>query len=509
MSSENTSKKPPVAPETPDLRPPQPEQATPEPGRAANKRGLLLLLLVAFTFFLLLDLAILAYFLWPEQKKEHFPVGNGASRQLDHAPPAPLSGRQQTQAVQPDPVGQQEAQAAREDWLLLREEAKGARISGWAGPDFARLERQAAQAGDLLRRGHPDQALPLYRQAAKKLQNLLRGRPERFVRAMSAGEAALQQGDGNTARAAFARALAIRPGDAAAQKGLDRAQSLDQVVALYTKALQAEQNGQARDAISFLEQAVRIDPDWDQAGQALERIRQQVLEERFSRAMADFHQAMLDKNSEEAAGHLARAARIRPDSPHVAQGNKELALLRKQQQLTRLGRRLGAAESGEEWQKVQAIAGQMLRLDPDSATAREAGKKAEKRAELDQRLVRIIKQPERLAEEAVLAEAKEILAVARATLNPGPRLAEQLQQVEGLVARAERPVTVTLRSDGATEVIIYHVGRMGSFAEKRVQLRPGRYTVVGTRPGFRDVRREIMVRADRNEPLLIRCTETI
>jgi tetratricopeptide (TPR) repeat protein len=504
MSSEKIPDRP---PDIPDLQPPRPEPDQ-QPAPAAKKRGLLLLLLVAFTFFLLLDLAILAYFLWPEKKQVDTSGGEpGQERQV--IPDSPLPEEKQPGTVLAEPAGRQQAEAVRVRWFGVREEGEAARVGLWAGEESARLLAKAAEAGKALAAGNPQQAADFFAQAADGMRALLDSRPDRFAQAMEEGRAALARGKAEEALADFSRALAIRPGDAAAQKGLDRAQSLDQVVALYTKALQAEQNGQARDAISFLEQAVRIDPDWDQAGQALERIRQQVLEERFSRAMADFHQAMLDKNSEEAAGHLARAARIRPDSPHVAQGNKELALLRKQQQLTRLGRRLGAAESGEEWQKVQAIAGQMLRLDPDSATAREAGKKAEKRAELDQRLVRIIKQPERLAEEAVLAEAKEILAVARATLNPGPRLAEQIQQVEGLVARAERPVTVTLRSDGATEVIIYHVGRMGSFAEKRVQLRPGRYTVVGTRPGFRDVRREIMVRADRNEPLLIRCTETI
>ena len=504
MSSE---KNPGRQPDIPDLQPPrlEPDQ---RPAPAVNKRGLLVLLFLAFIFFLILDLAILAYFFWPE-KKQADSSGGAPGQERQVIPVSPLSEEKHPGTVLAEPAGRQQAEAVRERWLGVREEGEAARVRLWAGEESARLLAKAAEAGKVLAAGNPKQAADLFGQAADGMRALLDSRSDRFVRAMSEGEAALQQGDGDTARDAFARAQAIRPEDAAAQKGLDRAGNIEQVLALYEKALRLEKQGGRAEAMRLLEEIRRLDPDYQQAAQALTRIRSDEQEERFSRAMADFHQAMLDKNSDEAAGHLARAARIRPDSQHVAQGSKELALLRKQQQLARLGRRLGTAEAGEEWQEVLELAGQMLRLDPHSATAREAGKKAKKRAELDQRLVRIIKHPERLAEEAVLAEAKKILAVAGATLNPGPRLEEQIRQVEGLVARAASPVAVTLQSDGTTEVIIYHVGRLGRFMRKTVRLRPGRYTVVGSRPGFRDVRREIMIRADRNEPLLIRCTETI
>jgi hypothetical protein len=54
------------------------------------------------------------------------------------------------------------------------------------------------------------------------------------------------------------------------------------------------------------------------------------------------------------------------------------------------------------------------------------------------------------------------------------------------------------------------VGRLGSFERKEIDLMPGRYTVVGVRPGYRDVRREVTVLPGRDAPtVMIRCEEPI
>jgi len=69
------------------------------------------------------------------------------------------------------------------------------------------------------------------------------------------------------------------------------------------------------------------------------------------------------------------------------------------------------------------------------------------------------------------------------------------------------PVTVTLYSDGQTEVAVYHVGRLGTFTEHRLELLPGEYTVVGTRAGYRDVRKQLQVPPGVSVLLVIRCEE--
>jgi hypothetical protein len=67
-----------------------------------------------------------------------------------------------------------------------------------------------------------------------------------------------------------------------------------------------------------------------------------------------------------------------------------------------------------------------------------------------------------------------------------------------------------LISDGYTDVVIYKVGRFGAFDRRDIELRPGTYTVVGTRNGYRDVRLTLDVVAGKiTTPLVVRCKEKI
>ena len=67
-----------------------------------------------------------------------------------------------------------------------------------------------------------------------------------------------------------------------------------------------------------------------------------------------------------------------------------------------------------------------------------------------------------------------------------------------------------LESDGLTEVVIYRVGQYGAFSTRDVELLPGRYTVVGTRDGYRDVRREVVLPPGAPpSPVTVRCEEPI
>ncbi len=75
---------------------------------------------------------------------------------------------------------------------------------------------------------------------------------------------------------------------------------------------------------------------------------------------------------------------------------------------------------------------------------------------------------------------------------------------------ASAPVRVRLESDDETEVTVYTVGRLGTFRERELELRPGAYTVVGSRRGYRDVRHQLVVVAGQEpEPLVVRCEEKI
>ncbi len=83
-------------------------------------------------------------------------------------------------------------------------------------------------------------------------------------------------------------------------------------------------------------------------------------------------------------------------------------------------------------------------------------------------------------------------------------------RIDQSVRVATTPISVELISDNKTEVVVFKVKRLGKFDRYELQLRPGPYTIVGTRDGFRDVRKTIQITHDSKlTSFSIECEESI
>ncbi len=225
--------------------------------------------------------------------------------------------------------------------------------------------------------------------------------------------------------------------------------------------------------------------------------------------MSGFFAAMDNKDLGRARGFLQRAAAISPNEPVVKDAAKQLKNAEITVRLAALEKAFNRFAAEEQWEKAREACEQALRLDPRAGFAVQSLEMVKQRIALEQAIRNILRKPGRLQDDGPLAEAGQVLETARAVNNPGPKLAALTASLDRLLARASTEVEVTLRSDNATEIIIYRVGKLGKFIQKQLKLRPGVYTVVGSRPGFRDVRRTLEVRTDRNISLSIRCEEQI
>ena len=86
----------------------------------------------------------------------------------------------------------------------------------------------------------------------------------------------------------------------------------------------------------------------------------------------------------------------------------------------------------------------------------------------------------------------------------------QIARLETLLPSFDKPVRLSLVSDNSTQIAIPSIGSFGTFARRDIELRPGKYTVVGTRNGFRDVRREITVApGQESQTIRVTCSDPI
>ena len=152
----------------------------------------------------------------------------------------------------------------------------------------------------------------------------------------------------------------------------------------------------------------------------------------------------------------------------------------------------------------------ILKLDPHIQFAREGQARAREHIRIAGRLTYFLDRPQALSADTYLQEALALLDQARGMGAAGPRRTERVQRLQALIRAYQTPIEVTLRSDQLTDVAVYRVGKLGRFSVHPLALRPGTYTVVGSRRGYRDVRREITL-VPHQEPLTLAiiCTEEI
>ncbi len=477
----------------------------PDAGREQKKRKKPPALLIGlFVLFLIVDAVVLAYWLLPASKKKSLPVPGPAQQETvvatGHTPPLSASAREKARLA---------AEAALNDWLHLQAGAEAENIAAWGGDAYGKITALVDRGDAAFAKQDFAGAGELYQQAGKRLQALLASKPKLLSAALSNGRAALEAQDSKTAIQWFNRALKLEADNQEAAHGRQRAENLDQVLSLHHQGLELEKKGKLDEARSTLAKAVRLDPEFKPVAATLARVEEKLRQRKFKQAMSGFFAAMDNKDLGRARGFLQRAAAISPNEPVVKDAARQLKSAEITGRLAALERAFNRFAAEEQWEKAREACEQALHLDPRTGFAVQSLEMVKQRIALEQAIRNILRKPGRLQDDGPLAEAGQVLETARAVNNPGPKLAALTASLDRLLARASTEVEVTLRSDNATEIIIYRVGKLGKFTQKRLKLRPGVYTVVGSRPGFRDVRRTLEVRADRNISLSIRCEEQI
>ena len=148
----------------------------------------------------------------------------------------------------------------------------------------------------------------------------------------------------------------------------------------------------------------------------------------------------------------------------------------------------------------------MLDIDKNLQFAARGKKRALEQIQIAKRLLFFIRQPQVLASDQQLNNALRLLDTAKEVKPQGSKLVARIKNLEELVAIAQTKVKVTLESDNLTQVAVYKVGKLGRFLMHDLELRPGTYTVVGIRDGYKDVRRKIVVKPGKQTlRLTIKC----
>ncbi|MDH5255531.1 MAG: serine/threonine protein kinase [Gammaproteobacteria bacterium] len=460
--------------------------------------------LVAAAFIVVLA-AVLAVVFWLPG------LVTGRGPLVSASPPAPVVVPAPPAAVVPveaDP--RRSADTALAGRLSAEGEAQAAGADRWGGAEWLEARRLAGLGDAQYKARDFAAAAASFDAATTRFRRLAAGAPAAFDAALKSGQKAFDSADQPAAVAAFERALLIRPDDPAAAAGLARSQRLDEILAGMAEAAAREAAGDPGAALASYGAVLKLDAGWPPARAAIARLDAARAAGEFERAMAQGLSALAAGRPAEARTALNRAVALRPGD---ANARAALAQLDGDERRTRLTALQGEAErlaAAERWAEAADRYRELQQLDATLAAARDGLAAAEARAALHQRLEQQLANGERFNDDAVVAEAQAVLRDAGAVAAPGPVLTGQVNRLRELIAAAATPVPVQFESDNLTRVMIYKVGPLGTFNSRTVELRPGAYVVVGTRDGYRDVRRNVRVTAGSGgTPISVRCEEPI
>ncbi|NQX89457.1 MAG: hypothetical protein HRT77_12410 [Halioglobus sp.] len=483
------------------------------PGQRATPRWVL----PALAGLIMVALAVIVWL--PASLEQTTPAGgpvDSATREAADAKPA------QTQAPAPvadDASPWQDAQAARQRRtaqetaaalldLQYSLEAQGVEL--WGTDTFTHAQSLAA-AGDALYRERDYKAADEhYRQSLAALETLEQSVPDVLEGLVQQARNAIENGRTTAAQSALAVAAMLSPDSSDIATLQARAARLPTLLPLLEHAAAAEAAGDLSSAQQSLAQATALDPEHLRARRELARVALAVRERDFTAAMSEGYAALDEGRFDSARKSFRRAASLQEGSTEAASALQDVAAAETADRLGSLEQQGRAQERREQWQQAVATYARARKLDSSVLFASDGLQRSRPRAQLDRQLQQLLDEPQRLSDITVANSAQELLAQAARVRPKGPRLQEQVAQLATLLQQYNSPVTVSLRSDSQTEVTVYTVARLGRFAQRELTLRPGTYTAVGTRDGYRDVRHQFtLVHDSAPAPVTIICTEPI
>ena len=381
-----------------------------------------------------------------------------------------------------------EAEEKLADFLQAKKALDAKGVAEWGGEVYEKVIQLSKTADAAFIKREYTAASQHYGEALALLNELRDGMNATLERFLDQAQRALNEGDGTRAEQLFSVALMIDPDNDSARHNLERAKKTEAVMHLIASGAGHEKKNDLPRALADYQEAVHLDPESEKAQTALRRVKNLIAAEQFQQLMSAGFKALNEKDYTRARSSFLKARSFQPDSHEVKDALVQVDTAIRLARIEALREKALAAESSEKWHEALASYQEVLTIDSSIQFALHGKEHSLKRKQLDESISYYLGKPSVLESDRSLEKAITLLKEANQITSQGPRLTHQLKQLDRLVTEAQIPVPVTIESDSLTDIAIYKVGKLGRFSIRELNLRPGTYTIVGARKGFKDVR---------------------
>ena len=471
--------------------------------------------LIWLIFLILIICGISVFFFLPKiikERQESMPIAVETQKQEPEPTDITESIVQETSTLTPEEFAALKMEA--EKLLLLvinkQESLQQKGVKRWAEKEFTKAVSLGAIGDEHYRKQDFNEAIAAYESAISALEQIEKRVIPTLNKHLENGELALLQGEQEAAIYNFEIAKAIDAKNVQAINGLKRAQTITELFSILEQGGNLEAAGRFKDAKQTYEKALALDPLSTEAKSSIERVSLRIKKAEFSRLVALGYSSLDAREYEDARNAFEAAQKLFPDSEQPKQGLSKINQTIRTEKITSLKVEAQYFESKEEWNYASQSYQQILELSPNAKFAVEGLARSQQRSLILSKLDGYIENKERLNSIQVRTEASTLIEEVALLETPGNKIKNRTSILEELLKLASLPISITLLSDKKTDVVIYKVGKFGQFENKVIELKPGKYTIVGSRSGYRDVRKVIQISAEMEKTsITVRCEEPI
>jgi tetratricopeptide (TPR) repeat protein len=410
--------------------------------------------------------------------------------------PPGQQGIEPQQTIAPEKIALERERAEKElaAFVRLKKALDEKGVSEWGGKEYEEMIKLSRESDEMLMDNAFSDAAERYAQAGKKAFDLIGSAESVFQKLVEEGRKAFADGNSEVARQKFRTALMIEPSNVPVRRNLERAINLDGVKRLIDSGKNHEEKNRFAFAHADYQEALKLDPESGEAQQAVNRVKKEIVGEQFQKLMSEGLTAFHNGNYQSARAKLLEAKLFRTDSREVQEALEQVGEAVRLEKIEKLRRKAMAAELAEDWEQALKSYLDVLKIDPNINFAVQGKERSIEQIRVAKRISFFLQNPDALESDPQLQNAILLIAEAEQVEPRGSRLNARLDELKNLVDAARMPVKVMIESDDITEVIVYKVGKLGRFTFREISLRPGVYTVVGSRNGYKDVRQKIIVK---------------
>ena len=351
-------------------------------------------------------------------------------------------------------------------------------------------------------------AIDKYGEAAKKLEALYEEGQKIYIEAMLMGKQSLDKRQQEEAQKYYLIAQSIKPNNPTVREKMKRVELLPQIINAWREAENYLLNQKYNKALEIYNSIVALDPNTFGLSQAITQTKKLIKENNLDALLSEGFTKLDEGQFASAESFFKKALELIPKHEVALAGINQVSQSRTKMRIESLRAKAETAMKQENWQEAQAFYQLILNIDDKLKFASTGLTQAKRYFVIASKLNNISANRHKLSSPLRYAKAQETLHEARNLSNKGPDLTALINTITHMLDYYGRPLSVIVKSDNQTLLTVSTIGHVGRIEQKIFTLRPGEYTLTGSRDGYHDVRQKIIVQPD-IEPITVYCSKRL